>query len=79
VLTVRVHLYPEAELAAVAVHAEAVGRRALPSAVRVVDLEVGVVVAALVPGRACAGGCCRRNAYRLLDDLLARARAEGSS
>ncbi|HWN27471.1 MAG TPA: hypothetical protein VNP37_10955 [Actinomycetospora sp.] len=74
----RVCLYPEAGMAAVAAFGTELDRdRLLPSAVRVVDLDVGVVVAALVPLPAgplgCAGRCCRRNAYRLLDDLIARA------
>lgn len=74
-LTVRVSLYPEAGMAAVAVvDGDPETARPLPSAVRVVDLDVGVVAAAIVPTRGCAGGCCRRNVYRVLDDLVARAR-----
>jgi hypothetical protein len=42
----------------------------LPVAVRVVAVEVGVVVAAIAPTAGCPGRCCRRNVYRLLDDLI---------
>jgi hypothetical protein len=45
----------------------------LPVAVRVVGLEVGAVVAANAPPAGCPGRCCRRNVYRLLDDLVGRA------
>ena len=73
-LIVRVCLHPEAGMAAVGVFdADPGTARLLPSAVRVVDLDVGILVAATVPARGCAGGCCRRNVYRLLDDLVARA------
>ena len=75
-LTTRVCFHPDAGLAAVAVHVSGDGpHRALPTAVRVVDLDVGVVVAAIAPARGCPGGCCRRNVYRHLDDLIARAGA----
>ncbi|MHC1560820.1 hypothetical protein ACR9E3_17820 [Actinomycetospora sp. C-140] len=71
-LTTRVTFHPDAGLAAVAAH---VRQRSLPAAVRVVDLDVGAVVAAIAPARGCPGGCCRRNVYRHLDDLIARARS----
>jgi len=73
-LIVRVCLHPEAGMAAVGVFD---GDRCLPFAVRIVDLDVGILVAAIVPARGCAGGCCRRNVYRLLDDLVARACTRG--
>ena len=73
-LIVRVCLHPEAGMAAVGVFdADPGTARLLPSAVRIVALDVGILVAAIVPARGCAGGCCRRNVYRLLDDLVARA------
>jgi hypothetical protein len=73
-LIVRVCLHPEAGMAAVGVFDADPGTdRSLPSAVRVVDLDVGILVAATVPARGCAGGCCRRNVYRLLDDLVSQA------
>ena len=79
-LIVRVCLYPEAGMAAVGVFdADPGTARLLPSAVRIVDLDVGILVAAIVPSRGCAGGCCRRNVYRLLDDLVARARVGSDS
>ncbi|GLZ50167.1 hypothetical protein Acsp06_63520 [Actinomycetospora sp. NBRC 106375] len=74
-LTTRVCFHPDAGLAAVAVH---LPDRPLPAAVRVVDLDVGLVVAAIAPERGCPGcpgGWCRRNVYRHLDDLVARARS----
>ena len=77
-LIVRVCLHPEAGLAAVGVFDTGTeADRPLPSAVRVVDLDVGIRVAAIAPARGCAGGCCRRNVYRLLDDLVARACTRG--
>ncbi|WP_433026766.1 hypothetical protein [Actinomycetospora sp. CA-053990] len=79
-LIVRVCLHPEAGVAAVGVFdADPETARPLPSAVRVVDLDVGILVAAIVPARGCGGGCCRRNVYRLLDDLVARARVGSDS
>lgn len=70
-LTTRVCLLREVGLAAVGLHGP---ERALPSAVRVVDLDTGIAVSCLLgTGRELA--CCRQNAYRRLDDLIARARA----
>lgn len=68
---VRVCLFPDARLAAVAVHDP---RRGIPSAVRVVDHDDGVAVSRLLGTRR-EPGCCRQNAYRRLDDLIARALA----
>ncbi|MEJ2889222.1 hypothetical protein [Actinomycetospora aeridis] len=68
-LTTRVCLLPDARLAAVVLqHAE----RVLPSAVRVVDVDTGRAVARLLETRR-ELGCCQQNAYRRLDDLIARA------
>ena len=41
---------------------------------RVVHADVGVAVSRLLETRR-ELGCCRRNAYRRLDDLIARAEA----
>jgi hypothetical protein len=68
-LTVRVHLATEVGLAAVALHDPA---RVMPPAVRVVDAGTGVAVAHLLETRR-ELGCCQQNAYRRLDDLIARA------
>jgi len=71
VLTTRVRLFTEIRLAAVSLEGP---RLVLPSAVRVVDHDVGVSVARLLAARPCgAAVCCRRNVYRHLDDLIARA------
>ncbi|GAA4902361.1 hypothetical protein EV188_1091 [Actinomycetospora succinea] len=70
-LTVRVHLLAEVRLAAVALHDP---DRGLPSATRVVDADTGVAVTRLLETRR-ELGCCRQNAYRRLDDLIARAAA----
>lgn len=70
-LTVRVHLLAEVRLAAVALQD---ADRGLPSAVRVVDVDVGVAVTRLLETRR-EIGCCRQNAYRRLDDLITRAEA----
>jgi hypothetical protein len=71
VLTTRVCLLAGVRLAAVALHDPA---RGLPSAVRIVDLDTGVAVTRLLETRR-ELGCCRQNAYRRLDALIARAEA----
>ncbi|MEJ2862065.1 hypothetical protein [Actinomycetospora flava] len=70
-LTTRVSLHPDTPLAAVVLHDP---DRALPSAVRVVDADVGVAVSRMLETRR-ELGCCGQNAYRRLDDLIARAEA----